>query len=1241
MDRDGQALWRDFCAAVSEASFEALYDTYRSLIWTLCWRILGNEDDARDAFQSAWTRLYVYARNGGAAAADEPVAALAYRFAVREADALKKRRLRHGRREIAMDEWPDVASNSVPADEMAAASERRAKLEAIVSLLPDKYRLPIQLHYLHGMTQLQIADMMKIPRATVAARLARGVRKLMPLAERAGLGNIAGALAVVAAAGTLLVPPKALAAATVYLQIQAALTAVGVGATIAGASALGSKTIFGLTALKAKLALVSSLLLVAATTVVGIHYYHRAQARRPAVAAVARPVATVRPAMEPPEPAVSPAAAVTLVASATPAARPAATPTPTGPLRAIRVAAIWADTRHGAQGSTVSMQVATTEAGGAFPFNARADTFGMATLNIPESWQRARVRVQNPDALTVSREFDPARPAQPIVIALTRCGRLYGTVRLGDGRPAADAEVRAQGASAIRTARTEADGSYELGRVPAGPVRVTAVRQNLRSDVREPAGRPATMFAGRRTGPIDLTLEPGLTVSGIVTAAQTGRPVAGAKVSSGVGPVAVTDAEGRYTAEGLPPTRVALVARAQGFGGKARMVAPTTGARTRCDFALDPGGRVEALVLDERGQPVAGARIVPLYNRSFQLNDMSNTFKTDAAGRATLGDLATDQGLYLAASKPGAGNISRNVDFAPGALTAASTLILKKDLSPPGFIVGMVADQDGNPLAGINLYRGYFDTGDAANPHATTDENGRYRIQTDNSHELPLTAYGKGWGSESRAAFRPGSQERPAQVDFVLRPGHWLAGVVVDEKGRPLGDIRIVMTAGVNNSLPNALQTTNAAGRFRAEDLPAGLIHLQIGGRDILGQYRTVPVDKEARIVIEPTGAIRGRVLDRETGRPVEAFTIRCGGNYLDASFQASGQVFSDPEGKFELTGLKQGDRYDLLIESRGYASHTERTVTAAAVDAAGETAIALARGTPLRGVLLDAASGRPIAGAVVVYGKPHDDSYVFWNHLSDPGANGNIQTLARTTTAADGRFELNVEDAGQMLWIASRNHKGMILAQAERQTYLRDGELVIPVAAGAQLKGRVFLDGTIQPQADMHLMRMPTGPNGPTVDFGTIYADESGAFAIGGLDPGFYILDGPTRWKNSQGTNAYRRRVEIKRDETRQADLGGDLGNSLLAGAVLDNGTPVSNGLIRLQPLFEWDYQTIVGYTDENGVFAIDGLLPGKYGAEVVRYGWDGPRAFLNETVEVGANTTAHNFEKIDRAAGPGTANR
>src|SRR5205809_353421 len=60
----------------------------------------------------------------------------------------------------------------------ALAGERRRELGAAVAELPEKYRLPLMMHYASGRTYREIAVALGLPQSTVVGRLAGALRLL-------------------------------------------------------------------------------------------------------------------------------------------------------------------------------------------------------------------------------------------------------------------------------------------------------------------------------------------------------------------------------------------------------------------------------------------------------------------------------------------------------------------------------------------------------------------------------------------------------------------------------------------------------------------------------------------------------------------------------------------------------------------------------------------------------------------------------------------------------------------------------------------------------------------------------------------------------------------------------------------------------------------------------------------------------------------------------------------------------
>jgi len=164
-------------------------------------------------------------------------------------------------------------------------------------------------------------------------------------------------------------------------------------------------------------------------------------------------------------------------------------------------------------------------------------------------------------------------------LVLSAGGRLEGTVReRGTGRPVAPFTVHVARASGPWTfalasrAFLDPEGRFEMGDLPAGRVRVTAIApahapsEPVEVDIPDPPGAP---------GRVDFLLSPGGRIVGQVLDRVTRRPVPGASVevegqpepAASVVPSraeAMADADGRFALAGVPSRSLSLFASAPG-----------------------------------------------------------------------------------------------------------------------------------------------------------------------------------------------------------------------------------------------------------------------------------------------------------------------------------------------------------------------------------------------------------------------------------------------------------------------------------------------------------------------------------------------------------------------------------------------------------------------------------------------------------------------------------------------------
>jgi RNA polymerase sigma factor (sigma-70 family) len=269
---DGQLL-QSFLTRQDEASFEVLVRRHGPMVLGVCRRVLGNAHDAEDAFQASFLVLLRKAASiGQRELLGNWLYGVAYRTALEARTVARRRRMREGQ----------VSAMPEPeAPEAGVLHDLRPLLDAELSRLPDKYRVPVVLCDLEGRTRREAARQLRIPEGTLSGRLTTARRRLAKRLAPHGLALSAGALAAALCSATASahVPPS-LIAATVKAIAAIALGRAAASVVSAQVAALSEgviKTMF-LTKLRAAIVVLLATGIIAAVS--GLLTY-QALAREP------------------------------------------------------------------------------------------------------------------------------------------------------------------------------------------------------------------------------------------------------------------------------------------------------------------------------------------------------------------------------------------------------------------------------------------------------------------------------------------------------------------------------------------------------------------------------------------------------------------------------------------------------------------------------------------------------------------------------------------------------------------------------------------------------------------------------------------------------------------------------------------------------------------------------------------------------------------------------------------------
>jgi carboxypeptidase family protein len=412
--------------------------------------------------------------------------------------------------------------------------------------------------------------------------------------------------------------------------------------------------------------------------------------------------------------------------------------------------------------------------------------------------------------------------------------------------------------------------------------------------------------------------------------------------------------------------------------------------------------------------------------------------------------------------------------------------------------------------------------------------------------------------------------EARGKIDFALIRGGVMTGKVMDDEGASLVarlvQLYIVDEQGQKrryDGFTYEMSETDDRGVYRIYGLPPGRYVISAGGEgggDMLrgggGKFpRTYHPDttdeKQAKVIEIKEGSevadvdIRfgsarktyeaaGRVVDRETGKPVPRIYVSCSSN-PEKDGSGSGYstiVMADGQGNFRLSGLPPG-RYGVTV--RDFLPETAHTSEAVEFEITNDN---------VSGVEVKAFLGASVSGFVVIEGADAAagkqlQSITVYPHvtpLSDATGDANErvsvpQYLMPARANADGSFTVKGLQAGGVSFSISGNAGGLRIKRIERDGVeikdaieVRPGEKVAGVRIVAhrgqgRIRGQVqFTGGALpdgwrleayaslpvsadesKPGARMPVSVEETG--------GDAFVDEKGRFVIEGLPAGEYNL--------------------------------------------------------------------------------------------------------------------------------------
>ncbi|HOQ04592.1 MAG TPA: carboxypeptidase regulatory-like domain-containing protein [Anaerohalosphaeraceae bacterium] len=393
------------------------------------------------------------------------------------------------------------------------------------------------------------------------------------------------------------------------------------------------------------------------------------------------------------------------------------------------------------------------------------------------------------------------------------------------------------------------------------------------------------------------------------------------------------------------------------------------------------GGRVETI----DGKPVEGAAIDFSFHRTGREEEYPLVedagLKTDADGRWELQTFPCDLDY---------GTFDMNVqhpEYVPE--KPFSIQPLPEDLRNKTFLVrmkqglvisGQVTDSQGRPIEGARVFAG-ADRFVQGVKETKTDADGRYRLTNCTIQNLTITVTARGYAPVLQEL---SVEENLQNVNFILSPGYQVLVRVIDSKG-----------------YPHQVQT-DAMGFCTLEDLPPDEVRFSVrkeGYAFYHGYPITASEQNRYEIVLYPTGKLTGRVLDAQTGLPVERFQMTPGIDWNNSQqpIWQNSQRRICTNGVYEQLLYYQDVGWAVQIEAEGYWPAQSKVYINQGRDIVEDIFLAKERG-PAGTVYLP--DGAPAESAEV---------YVVQQGRSLALENGYVRDSTRRAarTDSEGRFEL------------------------------------------------------------------------------------------------------------------------------------------------------------------------------------------------------------------------------------------
>jgi RNA polymerase sigma-70 factor, ECF subfamily len=172
-DHEGESDWVIVAQKGDEQAFGRLVEAYQRPVFNLCYRMLGNTQDAEDASQETFLRAYRSLRSY-----DNTRAFSTWLLSIAAHHCIDQ--LRRRRPVVSVEELPvpDLPDGSVKLETKLTKKEERTQIRKLLNSLEPTDRAAVIMYYWYDFSYAEISQALKITESAVKSRLHRA-RRLM------------------------------------------------------------------------------------------------------------------------------------------------------------------------------------------------------------------------------------------------------------------------------------------------------------------------------------------------------------------------------------------------------------------------------------------------------------------------------------------------------------------------------------------------------------------------------------------------------------------------------------------------------------------------------------------------------------------------------------------------------------------------------------------------------------------------------------------------------------------------------------------------------------------------------------------------------------------------------------------------------------------------------------------------------------------------------------------------------